>query len=520
MLFAFSLSPRLSIKNELLAGITTSLALVPEVVAFSFVAGVNPIMGLYAAFIIGIMTSIFGGRPGMVSGAAGAMAVVVVSLVATHGIQYLLATVLLTGVLQILAGIFKLGKFIRMVPHPVMLGFVNGLAIVIFLAQLTQFKIPDMNGIMTWLPQEQIMIMLGLVVLTMAIVYFLPKLTKAVPASLAAIIIVTLVVQGFGLETRTVVDFLRSMSGDLNATLSGELPSFALPSVPLTFETLNIILPYALILAGVGLIESLLTLTVVDEMTETRGQSNRECIGQGMGNIACSLFGAMCGCAMIGQTMMNMNSGGRYRLSSLTTACMILIYILFAAALIEMIPLAALVGVMFMVVISTFEWATFKLARRVPKKDFFVILLVTAITVATDLAIAVAIGVIVSALIFAWDHAKRINAHRLVNEAGSKEYHIHGPLFFASVANFLELFDLHNDPHDVIVDFAHSRVADHSAIEAIENLAEKYAAVGKTLHLRHLSPDCHALLHKAGSLIEINSHEDPIYKVATDKLAG
>lgn len=512
--------PHYSIKNEILAGVTTSLALVPEVVAFSFVAGVNPIMGLYAAFIIGVMTSLFGGRPGMVSGAAGAMAVVIVSLVASHGIQYLLATVLLTGIIQILAGVFKLGKFIRMVPHPVMIGFVNGLAIVIFLAQLAQFKIPDSQGIMTWLPRDQTLLMLGLTALTMAIVYFLPKLTKAVPASLAAIVVVTLLVQVLHLDTRTVVDFLRSMSGDTNATLAGNLPSFAFPDVPWNWDTLQIILPYAVILAGVGLIESLLTLTVVDEMTETRGQSNRECVGQGMGNIVCSLFGALCGCAMIGQTMMNMNSGGRQRLSSFTTAIMILIYILFAAALIEMIPLAALVGVMFMVVISTFEWATFKLARRVPKKDFFVILLVTAITVATDLAIAVVVGVIVSALIFAWDHAKQIKANHVINDNGSKEYHIHGPLFFASVANFLELFDIHNDPRDVVIDFAQSRVADHSAIEAIENLAEKYAAQGKTLHLRHLSPDCHALLHKAGSLVEINAQEDPIYKVATDELAG
>ncbi|OBT08527.1 sodium-independent anion transporter [Vibrio sp. UCD-FRSSP16_10] len=509
-----------SVKNDVLSGLTVALALVPEAVAFAFVAGVDPMVGLYAAFIVGLITSIFGGRPGMISGATGAMAVVMVSLVAVHGVQYLFATIMLTGCLQVLAGVFKLGKFIRIVPHPVMIGFVNGLAIVIFLAQLGQFKAPDITGVMTWLPSDQMAVMLGLIALTMGIIYFLPKLTTAIPSSLVAIVSVTLIVHFLGLDTRTVVDFLRSMSGDESATLAGSLPTFAIPQVPFTLETLKIILPYAVILAAIGLIESLLTLTVLDEMTNTRGKSNRECVGQGIANLSCSVFGAMGGCAMIGQSMININSGGRGRLSGIVAAIALLVFILFASSLIEMIPLAALVGVMFMVVIGTFEWATFKLARRVPKQDFFVIILVTVVTVLTDLAVAVAVGVIASALMFAWQHAKHIYASSQVNEEGSKVYQIHGPVFFGSAANFLELFDAHNDPDDVIVDFADSRVTDHSAIEAIETLAERYNAVGKTLHLRHLSQDCRALLHKAGSLVEINVKEDPSYKVATDVLAG
>ncbi|GAD88291.1 putative sulfate transporter [Vibrio halioticoli NBRC 102217] len=509
-----------SVKNDVLSGLTVALALVPEAVAFAFVAGVDPMVGLYAAFIVGLITSIFGGRPGMISGATGAMAVVMVSLVAVHGVQYLFATIMLTGILQILAGVFKLGKFIRIVPHPVMIGFVNGLAIVIFLAQLGQFKAPDVAGVMTWLPSDQMAVMFALIALTMAIIYFLPKFTTAIPSSLVAIVTVTLIVHFFGLDTRTVVDFLRAMSGDSNATLAGSLPTFSIPQVPLSLETLKIILPYAIILAAIGLIESLLTLTVLDEMTNTRGKSNRECVGQGIANLSCSVFGAMGGCAMIGQSMININSGGRGRLSGIVAALALLMFILFTSGLIEMIPLAALVGVMFMVVIGTFEWATFKLARRVPKQDFFVIILVTVVTVLTDLAVAVAVGVIASALMFAWQHAKHIYASSQLNEEGSKVYQIHGPVFFGSVANFLELFDAKNDPEDVIVDFADSRVTDHSAIEAIETLAERYNAEGKTLHLRHLSQDCRALLDKAGSLVEINVKEDPSYKVATDVLAG
>ncbi|PMH46812.1 sodium-independent anion transporter [Vibrio sp. 10N.286.49.B3] len=518
-MFEFPQFSKHSVKNDVLSGLTVALALVPEAVAFAFVAGVDPMVGLYAAFIVGFITSIFGGRPGMISGATGAMAVVMVSLVATHGIQYLFAAILLAGLLQVCAGVFKLGKFIRIVPHPVMIGFVNGLAIVIFLAQLGQFKAPDMSGALTWLPSDQMILMIGLVLLTMSIIHFLPKLTTAIPSSLVAIIFVTLLVQLLGLDTRTVVDFLRTMSGDDSATLAGSLPTFSIPAVPLTLETLTIILPYALILAAIGLIESLLTLTVLDEMTNTRGQSNRECIGQGFANITCSMFGAMGGCAMIGQSMINVNSGGRGRLSGIVAAVALLVFILFASGLIEMIPLAALVGVMFMVVIGTFEWATFKLARRVPKQDFFVIVLVTIVTVLTDLAVAVGVGVIASALMFAWQHAKHIYASSSINEEGSKIYQIHGPIFFGSTANFLELFDTYNDPDDIIVDFANSRVTDHSAIEAIETIAERYQNIGKTLHLRHLSQDCRALLDKAGSLVEINVKEDPSYKVATDVLA-
>jgi SulP family sulfate permease len=512
-MFKFPTFSHLNAKNDALSGLTVALALVPEAVAFAFVAGVDPMVGLYAAFIMGFVTSILGGRPGMISGATGAMAVVMVSLVAQYGVQYLFAAILLTGAIQVLAGVFKLGKFIRIVPHPVMIGFVNGLAIVIFLAQLGQFKVPNEVGDLVWLQGSALYLMLALVTLTMAIIHFLPKLTKAIPSSLAAIICVSLVVIFLDLNTATVVDFLRTMSQDPDATLAGNLPSFALPEVPLTLKTLYIILPYAFILAAIGLIESLLTLTVVDEMTGTRGHGNRECVGQGVANLTCSVFGAMGGCAMIGQSMINVNSGGRGRLSGIVAAVALLCFILFASSLIEMIPLAALVGVMFMVVIGTFEWTTFKLARRAPKKDFFVIVLVTGVTVMTDLAIAVIVGVIVSALMFAWEHAKHIHAVSYTNEKGSKVYEINGPLFFGSAANFLELFDANNDPKDVIVDFGKSRVADHSAIEAIETIAERYQKVGRTLHLKHLAPDCLALLKKAGSLVEINHIEDPSYKI-------
>ncbi|MEJ2763161.1 SulP family inorganic anion transporter [Photobacterium sp. MCCC 1A19761] len=517
-MFEFPQFSRQSVKNDVLSGLTVALALVPEAVAFAFVAGVDPMVGLYAAFIVGLVTAVLGGRPGMISGATGAMAVVMVSLVAEHGIQYLFAAIMLAGVLQILAGIFKLGKFIRMVPHPVMIGFVNGLAIVIFLAQLGQFKIPDANGVLQWMQGSQLYIMLGLVALTMAIIHFLPKLTKAVPSSLVAIITVTALVHGLDLESRTVIDFVRGMSGDASATLAGSLPTFALPEVGFNMETLQIILPYSVVLAAVGLIESLLTLTVIDEMTGTRGQGNRECVGQGVANMTCSVFGAMGGCAMIGQSMININSGGRGRLSGITGAVGLLLFILFGSSLIEMIPLAALVGVMFMVVIGTFEWASFKMARKVPKHDFFAIILVTSVTVVADLALAVIVGVIYSALVFAWEHAKHIFATSHINEQGSKVYEVNGPLFFGSVSHFMELFDANNDPSDVIIDFANSRVADHSAIEAIDTIAERYANQGKTLHIRHLSPECRSLLKKAGNLVEVNVMEDPSYKVATDTL--
>ncbi|GAP76778.1 MULTISPECIES: SulP family inorganic anion transporter [Pseudoalteromonas] len=507
-----------SAKNDILSGLTVALALVPEAVAFAFVAQVDPLVGLYAAFIVGLITSLLGGRPGMISGATGALAVVMTSLVVTHGVEYLFATVVLMGILQILAGVFKLGKFIRMVPHPVMLGFVNGLAIVIFLAQLGQFKVLGDDGQMQWMQGEMMATMLGLVALTMAIIHFLPKLTTAIPSSLAAIVVVTGLVLGLDLEARTVIDFVKDMTGDASATIAGGLPEFHIPQVPLNWETFQIILPYAVILAAIGLIESLLTLTLIDEITDTRGQSNKECMGQGAANLTCGFFGAMGGCAMIGQSMININSGGRSRLSGVTAALMLLAFILFAASYIEMVPLAALVGVMFMVVIGTFEWSSFRIMRKVPKSDAFVIFLVSAVTVATDLAIAVCVGIIVSALVFAWQHAKHIYTESYIDEEGSKVYELHGPLFFGSVKNFIELFDVKNDPKDVIVEFKHSRVADHSAIEAIDNLAEKYTKQGKTLHLRHVSPDCKQLLHKARDLVEINVIEDPKYRVASDKL--
>ena len=507
-----------SSKADILSGLTVALALIPEAVAFAFVAQVEPMVGLYAAFIMGIITAVIGGRPGMISGATGAMAVVMVSLVVEHGVQYLFAAVVLAGIIQISAGIFKLGKFIRIVPYPVMIGFVNGLAIVIFLAQLGQFQVKDAAGNMVWLGQEPLMIMLGLVALTMAIIHFLPKLTTAIPSSLVAILTVTALVVGLDLDTRNVLDFLKTMSGDEHATIAGSLPSFAIPSVPFSLETLYIILPYACILAAVGLIESLLTLTVIDEMTNSRGRGNKECVGQGVGNITSGFFGAMGGCAMIGQSMININSGGRGRLSGVTAALALLAFILFGAAFIEIIPLAALVGVMFIVVLGTFEWASFKVMRKVPKHDAFVIVLVTTVTVFTDLAFAVFVGVIVSALVFAWEHAKHINVETSTDANGWKVYKLNGPLFFGSVSNFLDLFDAENDAEDVIVDFQNSRVADHSALDAIDTLAERYVAAGKRLHLRHLSGDCKELLHKARDLVEVNVIEDPHYKVADDAL--
>lgn len=508
-----------SAKNDILSGLTVALALVPEAVAFAFVAGVEPLVGLYAAFMVGLITAIFGGRPGMISGATGAMAVVMVSLVAEQGVQYLFAAVVLAGLLQVLAGVFKLGKFIRIVPHPVMMGFVNGLAIVIFLAQLGQFKEFDASGNLTWLADTQMYVMLGLVALTMAIIHFLPKLTKAVPSSLVAIVSVTLLVYFVDvLDTRTVVDFVRTMTGDANATIEGSLPTFSIPNVPFSLETFYIILPYSLILAAVGLIESLLTLTVIDEMTGTRGKGNKECVAQGASNIVNGFFGAMGGCAMIGQSMININSGGRGRLSGITAAISLLLFILFFSSLIELIPLAALVGVMFMVVLGTFEWATFRVIRKIPKADTFVIILVTTVTVFTDLAVAVIIGVIVSALRFAWEHASHINAEQTTDENGSRVYKVNGPLFFGAVSHFLELFDVNKDPDDVIIDFANSRVCDHSAIEAIDTLAERYIAAGKQLHLRHLSLECKTLMKRAGDMIEVNLIEDPEYHIATDKL--
>ena len=497
-------------KNEILSGLTVALALVPEAVAFAFVAGVDPLVGLYAAFMVGLLAAIFGGRPGMISGATGAMAVVMVALVAEHGVEYLFAAVVLTGLFQMGAGALRLGKFIRIVPYPVMLGFVNGLAIVIFLAQLQNFQVTSPEGGKEWLSGDALMIFSGLVILTMFIIKFLPKLTGSFPAALAAIITVSLLVLGLQLDTVTV--------GDL-ASIKGGLPAFHIPSVPFNFETLMIILPYSFILAAVGLIESLLTLSLIDEVTNTRGRGNRECMGQGIANTVTGFFGGMGGCAMIGQSMINVNSGGRQRLSGVAAALFLLMFILFASPLIERIPMAALVGVMFVVVLATFEWSSLRIMGKIPASDAFVLMLVSAVTVLTDLAIAVVVGVIVSALVFAWEHAKHINSKTYDDEQGSRVHELNGPLFFGSVKNFLELFNPEDDPDDVIIEFQNSRVADHSAIEAIDTLAERYIRAGKTLHLRHLSEECRKLLKKAGDLVEVNVMEDPRYHVADDQMA-
>ncbi|MGH1351909.1 MAG: SulP family inorganic anion transporter [Methyloligellaceae bacterium] len=497
------------LKTEILAGLTVALALVPEAVAFAFVAGVHPLVGLYAAFIVGLITAVFGGRPGMISGATGALAVVMVSLVAKHGVEYLFATVVLMGLMQILAGIFHLGKFIRLVPHPVMLGFVNGLAIVIFLAQLTQFQVPAPEGAETakvWMSGWPLVYMLALVGLTMGIIWGIPKVTNIIPAPLAGIGIVAIIVIAFGIDVPRV--------GDM-ASIKGTLPPFHLPEVPLTFETLKIIFPYALIMAAIGLIESLLTLNLVGEMTGKSGGASKECIAQGVANTTTGFFGGMGGCAMIGQSMINVKSGGRTRLSGISASLFLLAFILVASSLIEQIPLAALVGVMFMVVIGTFAWNSLTILRKIPLTDAMVIFLVTTVTVFTDLAIAVIVGVIVSALAYAWNNATRIQARKTTTPEGDKIYQIEGPLFFGSVEGFNELFDPKNDPKLVIVDFMNSRVADQSALQAIEALASKYEAEGKNLQLRHLSRDCHFLLNRAGQLI-VDSDDDPNYGIAVD----
>ncbi len=520
-MFELRASRVISYRNDLLSGLTVALALVPEAVAFAFVAGVDPLVGLYAAFMVGLITACIGGRPGMISGATGALAVVMVTLVADHGVQYLFMTVVLMGFLQILAGVFKLGKFIRMVPHPVMLGFVNGLAIVIFLAQLSQFGVAGESGWLegtsmqgsiidvAWMTGEALYTLLGLVVLTMAIIHLLPRFTKALPSSLVAIVTVTLIVMYFDVDTKVV--------GDV-ASIAGGLPSFGIPTVPFTFETLFIILPYAIILAAIGLIESLLTLRLIDEITETRGQGNRECIGQGVANTVTGLFGGMGGCAMIGQSMINVNSGGRGRLSGITAAVSLLLFILVGSALIEIIPLAALIGVMFIVVIGTFEWSSFRIMGKIPRSDALILVLVSGVTVVTDLAVAVVVGVIVSALVFAWEHAKFIRIEAREDHKGSTVYAVTGPLFFGSVTSFLDRFDPKQDNDDVVIDFARSRVADHSGLEAIDTLADRYLSAGKTLHLVHLSDECRKLLKKAGNMVEVNVIEDPKYFVAEDSL--
>ncbi|OGX81937.1 sodium-independent anion transporter [Hymenobacter lapidarius] len=495
-----------NVKDEVLAGLTTALALVPEVVAFALLAHISPLVGIGSAFIICLVTSVFGGRPGMISGAAGSVAVVIVSLVATHGVEYLFAAVVLMGLLQIGIGLLRLGKFIRLVPQPVVYGFVNGLALIIFMAQLEQFKVRDAAGAEQWLSGGPLLLMAGLVALTMAIVYGLPRLTKAVPASLVAIAAVSALVIGGGIATKSV--------GDI-ASIAGGLPTFHLPQLPLTWQALGVVLPYAVIMALVGLTESLLTLTVVDEMTDTRGRGNKDCVAQGLANVASGFSGGMGGCAMIGQTMVNLESRGRGRLSGVVAAGALALFVVVGAPVIERLPLAALVGVMFMVVIGTFEWASLRILRRMPRTDVLVMLLVTLVTaVSQNLALAVLLGVVVSALAFAWENAKRIRARKHVDEAGVRHYEIFGPLFFGSVQAFGEKFDVAGDPPQVVIDFRDSRVADMSAIDALHKLTERYHRAGKTVHLRHLSPDCRKLLGKASSIIEVSILEDPLYTVA------
>ena len=493
-------------KTEVLAGLTVALALVPEAVSFSFVAGVHPLVGLYAAFIVGIITASIGGRPGMISGATGALAVVMVSLVSEHGVEYLFATVILMGALQITAGFLKLGKFIRLVPYPVMLGFVNGLAIVIFLSQLSQFQIEDADGIRQWMDNRALVVMLVLVFSTMGLIWITPKITTSIPAPLVGIFIVAAFVILLNIDVPRV--------GDL-ASIKGGLPSFHIPMVDLTFHNLSIILPYALILATIGLIESLLTLNLVGDMTGNVGGASKECYAQGVANTVTGFFGGMGGCAMIGQSMINVKSGGRTRLSGISASLFLLLFIVVGSSLIELIPLAALVGVMFMVVIGTFAWESITIIRRIPRTDVIVMLIVTIITVMHDLAIAVICGVIVSALTYAWNNAIRIRGSVEVNEDGNNVYYIEGPLFFGSIQDFSDVFNIKDDTEVVIIDFINSRVVDQSALQAIEDLAKKYKKRKKTLQLRHLSSDCHKLLRKAGQLV-VNSDDDPHYGIAVN----
>lgn len=489
---------------EVLTGLTVALALVPEAIAFAFVAKVDPMVGVFAAVIVCLITSLLGGRPGMISGATGAMAVVMTSLVVTHGTGYLFAAVILAGVLQVAFGLLRFGKFVHLIPLPVTIGFVNGLALVIGLAQFEQFKTPD-----GWLQNGQLAIMLGLVGLVMLIMFLLPKWTKAVPAGLVGIVAATAVTIIFGLDTRTV--------GDI-AKLSGGLPLPGVPDVPFTLDTLWVVLPHAGILAAIGLIESLMTLNLIDEMTGTRGRPNKECVAQGVANVVAGAFGTMGGCAMIGQSMININSGARHRLSGVSAAVCLLGFVLFGSAVLERIPIAALVGVMFMVVVGTFEWASFNMLRKVPRSDAFVIIFVTVVTLVTDLAIAVIAGVVVSALVFAWESAKKIQVEVKDLPDGTREYDLHGSLFFGSTNRFRQLFDPTNDPQEVIIDFADSRVFDHSGIDAIQSVADAYRKAGKILHLRHLSEDCRKLIRNAKELVEVNIQEDPKYRVADDQL--
>lgn len=502
----FDFKQKVDYKIEVLSGLTVAMALIPEAVAFAMIAGLSPLTGLYTAFMMGLITSIFGGRPGMISGATGAVAVVLVSLALSHGVEYIFATVILAGIIQAAAGFLKLGKFMRLVPHPVIFGFVNGLAIIIFMSQLDQFK--GVNG--DWLSGQALYILVALVVLTMLVIWLLPKLTRAIPSSLAAILLVFGIVTLFGIDTKTV--------GDL-ASISGGFPPFHLPEVPFELNTLKVIMPYAFIVAGVGLIESLLTLNIVDEITETRGNGNKEAVAQGAANILSGMFSGMGGCAMIGQSLINISNGARARLSGIVASTVMLGFVMFGSSLIEKVPMAALTGLMIMVSIGTFEWASLRTVNKMPKSDILVMVMVTLVTVFLhNLALAVIIGVIISALVFAWDNAKRIRARKFIDDAGVKHYEIYGPLFFGSISVFNEKFDVQSDPEEVIIDFQESRVVDMSAIEALNKLTERYLKNGKKLHLKHLSPDCQKLLKNAEKVIDVNILEDPTYKVLADEI--
>lgn len=504
----FDFSKKINYKNELLAGFTVAMTMIPESLSFAILAGLSPLTGLYAAFMMGLVTAIFGGRPGMVSGGAGATIVVLIALIKTHGVEYLFATVILAGLFQMLVGIFRWGKFVRLIPQPVMYGFLNGLAVIIFMAQVEQFKLTQ-NGVTQWLHGTTLYVMLGLTLLTIAIVYFFPKITKVVPASLVAILIVFAVVMGFGIQTKTVADI---------ASISGNLPSFHIPDLPFSLETLQIIFPYALIMSGVGLIESLLTLSMVDEITNTKGNANKESVAQGLANITNGFFGGMGGCAMVAQTLVNLNAGSRARLSGIIASVTILIIILVGAPFIEKIPMAALVGVMMMVAISTFQWVSIRIVNKMPKSDIFVGITVALITIILhNLALAVLVGVVISALVFSWDNAKRIRARKHFDENGIKHYEIFGPLFFGSVTAFMDKFDPAGDPEQVVVDFKESRVVDMSAIDALDKLSKKYAQQNKILHLKHLSEDCLTMLKNAEAIIDVNIEEDPTYKVMPEK---
>jgi len=505
----FDLSKKIYYKNELLAGFTVAMTMIPESLSFAILAGLSPLTGLYAAFMMGIVTAVLGGRPGMVSGGAGATIVVLIALIKSHGIEYLFATVILAGIFQLLVGVFKLGKFVRLIPQPVMYGFLNGLAVIIFMAQIEQFKITDSSGAVHWMQGSTLYTMAGLAALTAAIVYFFPKITKVIPASLAAILIVFAIVLGFNINTKTVADI---------AHISGNLPSFHIPGIPFSLETLQIIFPYALIMAGVGLIESLLTLSMVDEITNSKGNTNRESIAQGVANITNGFFGGMGGCAMVAQTLVNLNAGSRARLSGIIASITILIIILFGAPFIEKIPMAALVGVMMMVAISTFQWVSIRIVGKMPKSDIFVGVLVALITIVLhNLALAVLVGVIIAALVFAWDNATRIRAKKYIDENGVKHYEIYGPLFFGSVMAFSDKFDPISDPDEVLIDFKESRIVDMSAVDALDKLSKRYQQQHKIIRLRHLSEDCRAILKNAEAVIEVNIQEDPTYKVMPEK---